>query len=431
MTMKSLSLVLLISIVSISECLAGGLDFNSLWSAKYSAVGGAAASSVEGAQSLYFNPAGLAKSSNTEFDLNYTSAFTKRSAPFVSTPVTSSISYAPILALFSSQKVTEKLGLGAGAYVAGGNGGKFENVDFGSSFPTLKPEVYGAVVLIEFAAGAGYEIAPDLSVGAAWRPTYLKLNTKAAAALDPNLDGNPDALIAPELDASDTMLNSFRFGIQYQPKDAGWGLGVSMRTELNFQAEGEVSGISQLSGDSTVSPITGGKVVASAKVPLQVVLGAHRDFSDRVRLMIQYDYIHSSVDRELRLSGDSLVVNGLGSLPASSLTLPLKWRNQHTFRFGTQYQATDIWTLRAGYIHSTQVTPNENAHPTFTPPGSENSYLVGAARPIQLFSRPCSLDLAFEYVRSAGVGVGSEPGSVDGKYTTQAIGIYSAVSYRL
>ena len=45
---------------------AAGLEKSTLWSGKYMGFGGAAASSVEGGESLYFNPAGLISGQGTQ-----------------------------------------------------------------------------------------------------------------------------------------------------------------------------------------------------------------------------------------------------------------------------------------------------------------------------------------------------------------------------
>lgn len=416
----------------INQSFAGGLDVNNLWSAKYNAMGGAAASNVEGAQSLFFNPAGLSRSRNLELDGNIVTGAVQKSAPLTqgAAPTTSSVAYVPILGFFWSHGVSNKWGWGAGAFVAGGSGGIFGNVDYGSAFPTLKPDLDGRIVLLEFAVGTGYEILPGLSVGAAWRPTYLKLDTKGATPFDTTGDGTPDVLLAPQLVASDILLNSFRLGIQYQPEGEGWGVGASLRTEVEFTSNGTSAGASQLAGSSTVDQIQGGALTVNGKIPMMVALGVHRDFSDRFRLMLQYQFIENSRNQFLNISGDALTVNGVGAIPAAALSTPLKWMDQHVARLGVQYKASDLWTLRAGYVISSPTTRNENASPLFTPPGSENTYAVGGGRPIWLFGNLVNFDFAIEYATVSGVGSNSAPGSIDGNYVSRGIGLDTAISYR-
>ncbi|RYZ96382.1 MAG: hypothetical protein EOP11_23560, partial [Proteobacteria bacterium] len=58
---------------------AGGFEKNLSWSGKYAGIGGAAVSIVEGSESLYFNPAGLAskRGANGDVSLNFSPTFVK------------------------------------------------------------------------------------------------------------------------------------------------------------------------------------------------------------------------------------------------------------------------------------------------------------------------------------------------------------------
>ena len=413
---------------------AGGFDINNIWSAKYSAVGGAAASNVEGAQSIYFNPAGLSKSHALELDLNYVSAMVTKSAPLKpegadptkgDTPKRMPYTYLPLGGFFAAHQVNQRLGIGGGAYIAGGTGGSYDDVDFGSSFPTLRPDIDSTIFIVEFALGAGYEILPGLSIGAAWRPNFVRLDSQVAIPSD-------DILLAPELNhASDFILGGYRLGIQYSPNDSRWGVGAAFRSENSFEAKGKSSGKSQLAGDSTISSIQGGDVTAKAKIPMQYSLGVHFDSSQKLRFMTQYDFIRSSRVKQLTLSGDDIGVTGVGDIPISSFSSPLEWKDQHSYRFGVQYLLTEIWTVRGGYVFSSQVTPDDRASSTATSPGNEQSFIVGAGREIRVFSKLIQMDLATEYGQAYGQGKNSKAGSLDGQYSEQVFGLYTGFSYRI
>jgi long-chain fatty acid transport protein len=422
-------------------CFAGGYDVSNLWSAKYSAIGGAAVSNVEGAQSTYFNPAGLAQSHSTEWDLNTNTAFAQKSAPIKSdgtSPTSgdsskkSPILYIPINGLFYSKRVTQKLGLGAGLYVAGGTGAKFDNINYGDQFKSLRPDIESSIFLIEMGVGAGYQLSSDVSVGITWRPTFISLNSKAAALTDLNADGNPDILLAPELeDVSDLILSAFRLGLKYQPKSKFWGVGASLRSEDGFSAHGKTGGSSEIAGSNSRSKIQGGDVTVTSTLPMKLSLGAHINPTIQHRFMFQYDYIRNERVGPLNLSGAPLNVNGLGAIPVAQLSVPTHWKNQHSFRFGTEYKLPEIWTLRAGYVYSTQVVSNSRATAAGTPPAPEQAYTIGCGRGIKLFATPFELDLALEYVTTSGQGKNSKPGSLDGHYDTKALSFFTALAYRL
>lgn len=423
------------------SCIAGGYDVGNLWSAKYSAVAGAAVSNVVGAQSIYFNPAGLAQSYSTEWDLNINTAYAQKTAPLVSdgtTPTSGASSkktpllYIPVNGIFYSKRANKDLGLGAGLYVAGGTGAKFEDINFGNQFTELRPDIESTIFLIELGIGAGYQVSPDVSVGFTWRPTFISLNSKAAAVSDLDTDGNPDILLAPELkDVSDLILSAFRVGVKYQPKHKSWGLGATLRSEDDFIAHGKTRGYSEMAGSGIESKIEGGDVSVISTLPMKLSIGGHVDSSPQLRFMTQYDFIRNTSVGPLNLSGDPLNVDGVGSIPVSSLSIPTEWNNQHVYRFGAQYKFPEIWTVRAGYIYSTQVVPSNRAAPASTSPGPEHSYNIGAGRGIKLFKTPFEFDFAFEYVTSSGEGKNSKPGSLDGHYSTQAYSFFTALAYRM
>jgi hypothetical protein len=62
----------LLAVLTISgnPALAAGFEKSVLWSGKWTALGGAAASSVSGPDALYFNPAGLGGSTGLQINLN-------------------------------------------------------------------------------------------------------------------------------------------------------------------------------------------------------------------------------------------------------------------------------------------------------------------------------------------------------------------------
>lgn len=419
---------------------AGGYDVGNLWSAKYSAVGGAAVSNVAGAQSIYFNPAGLAQSSSTEWDLNINNAYAQKTAPLTSEGTTNSggsskktpLLYIPVNGLFYSKMVKKDLGLGAGLYVAGGTGAKFEDINFGNQFTELRPDVESTIFLIEMGIGAGYQVSSAVSVGFTWRPTFISLNSKAAALSDLDADGNPDILLAPEFkNVSDLILSAFRLGIKYQPSRKFWGLGATLRSEDDFIAHGKTRGTSELAGSGTASKIDGGDVSVTSTLPLKLSLGGHLDSSPQLRFMTQYDFIRNKRVGRLNINGDPINVNGVGAIPVSALSIPTDWNNQHVYRFGAQYKFPEIWTVRAGYIYSTQVVPNDRATPTSTSPGPEHSYNVGAGKGIKLFNNSFEFDFAFEYVTISGKGKNSKPGSLDGRYVTESYSFFTALAYRM
>jgi hypothetical protein len=72
-------------LISHNVSYAGGFEKTVQWSAKNSAIGGAAASSVDGADALYFNPAGLVDNQSgkkAEISANFSPTVGQFECPF-------------------------------------------------------------------------------------------------------------------------------------------------------------------------------------------------------------------------------------------------------------------------------------------------------------------------------------------------------------
>ena len=311
--MKFILFYLLAFLFSFSAS-GGGFDLHNLWSARYAGVAGAAVSSVDGSQSLFYNPAGLSDTGKSEYSLNAASGIVfNKYAPLVpgSPAAAASPAYIPILGLFDSHPLTDRLGFGIGTYVLGGSGGKFNSVDFGPQY-AVKPTVQGTIIILEAAAGLGYKITPNLRIGAAWRPTFVKLDSTAAFTL-----GN--TLVMPQLSGlTDLALKSFRFGAQYLPDSKTWGVGADLRTAVTFSAKGTTSGVSEAAGSPITNPIIGGNVTAESTIPWVLSLGAHFDLSTRVRLLTEYEFTEGTSTKAIALSGDPITISGVGPVPIAS-----------------------------------------------------------------------------------------------------------------
>ena len=74
----------LLILLSTQVVQGAGLEKSTSWSGRYAGIGGAAVSSVEGSESLYFNPANLATTQGIEVSGNFSGIFPQFSAPYVS-----------------------------------------------------------------------------------------------------------------------------------------------------------------------------------------------------------------------------------------------------------------------------------------------------------------------------------------------------------
>jgi long-subunit fatty acid transport protein len=152
---------------------AGGFEKNIMWSGKQSGTGGAAISTVTGAEALVFNPSRLAYGSHSQdISVNISPTSSQYSAPIKlngeSAPTdrdeTSEQNVSPIFGLLYRYQVNDSLGLGIGYYVSGGTSVEYKDVPVGDR---IEETFKSSLSISEFSVGAGYKINEAWSIGGA------------------------------------------------------------------------------------------------------------------------------------------------------------------------------------------------------------------------------------------------------------------------
>jgi long-subunit fatty acid transport protein len=138
------------------------------------------------------------------------------------------------------------------------------------------------------------------------------------------------------------------------------------------------------------------------------------------RALLQYDFAEYHVNQVLGLSG-SIAGNPIPSRP-------LNWNNLQNLRVGTEYKLDSGVALRAGYIFSSQVTPNSTPSPGFSSPGSGNSFFIGAG---STFLDSLEGDIAFEYSRASGTVTTAQDAAGAGDYWSDVFAAHLGVTYRM
>ena len=346
-----------LNLILMNEVGASGFDKPVIWSGRAGGLGGASVSFINGPESLAYNPAGLATAKSSEVTLALSPFLTQRESPVV-TDTWSKTSFVVPGGILYSHQIQEGLGIGAGVYASGGGANDLGNVNFGSLFPTLHPQLDTQFQFLEFSVGAGYELLPGLRIGAAWRILMAQASLHLAAPVDLNNDGVPDVLTAYSFEnLKDTNWAGFRLGAQYEPESKCWGLGATYRSAVKLRTTGTASGQSQSSGSSTITLLTGGSITLATQYPWSFAAGGHIKFAQNWKWITEYSYTHySSVDRFM-YSGDAV-----GGVNASAFTTQTNWMNLYAVRLGAEYlPAPDAWAFRAGWAILTQVTPNDRA----------------------------------------------------------------------
>lgn len=437
---KAIFLYCMAMVVTSKPVHAAGFDKPNLVSGKHTGISGASTSSVEGPESVFFNPAGLAHTQHTQWSTNLALGLPFASAPLVPIapgsadgrdPISSKFTTVPVLGLFGAYAIRNNLGFGLGLFASGGAGGDFGNVDFGPDFPSLKPEFNSKVGLIEASPGIGYEPINGLLIGAAWRIMVVRLQSRTGLILPPGSFGAPNSafsLLSIQFnDATGTEFNGFRFGVQYSSPSRHWGLGASVRTTVDFSAHGTSSGAIENSGATAVGQLTGGgEATLSSTFPLQAAFGVHGDISSTARLHGEYSYTRNTAIAGLQAGGAPLVLPDGTQVPISAFSTAFHWKNQQQLRVGAQWRANEKWVLRGGYSHCSQVVPNEYPSPFINPPSPEQVFTLGAGT--RVFHDSTQMDVAFEIDSFSGKGQDALSPLLNGDYKFTSFGIFVGFS---
>lgn len=364
---SSIAVMLFVS----SQALAGGFEKVTTWSAEYSALGGAAAANVEGADSVYYNPAGLTHGKDG-FNVHFSPTFGAFEGPIGSSDGSTETSerlLSPLFGLTYKHTLSDKWSLGAGLYVSAGTASRYEDVD-PSAFTSIEDTVESRLQAVELGLAGAYKIDDRWSVGATWRATFVEATIRTPVALSGTASG---LLFANLENLQDNNFTGLRLGTQY--RGDSWGLGLSLRSSVEFTAKGRLTGQYQ-----TLTPVatTGAFTQVSApevesELPLQASLGSYFDLSDAWRLFVEATWTDYS-------AVETIEINGSGNLLGSEVELTdiaAGWSDQLNIKIGAQDKISDDMTLRFGYALTSQVVPNELARATFSSPGIGHTLAAG------------------------------------------------------
>jgi len=412
----------LICLLAAAQSMAGGYEKNIIFSGKQAGVAGAGVSSVEGSQSLLFNPAGLAAGEGSDLSLHFSPTFSQFKAPLFTAGEQSESKrkFSPVFGLTSSYRVMPKLSIAAGYYVVGGSAASYGEQDLtDNGFTAVKPDFSSNVTITELAVGAGYEFAPGFRFGAAWRANFVKANYNTGFV------SSTSALSVKYSDLSDTTFKGVRLGFQWEPEDMPFGLGINWRSNIKFKAEGNINGeLETVASPGTKSTLVGSKASFENNFPQQVAIGGHYDVTDDLRLFSEY--VWSEYSRNQRIVATGSLATSTGTTVANSSGIEQNWKNQHNVRVAAQYTGWD-WALRGGYVYTSQVTDSQRPKPTFSVPAVAHTVALGTGS--KFMDDKLSFDAAFEYSFASGTTDESQNTVANGKYSNNAYAIHTTVGY--
>ena len=427
--------------VSAGQAFAGGFEKATMWDARYTALAGAAVSSVNNSSAIFYNPAGLAFAEANDVSLHFSPTITKLTAPAAGpdTSVKSEKSFVPNAAGTMLVQLNDQFTMGFGIYGAGGAAAKYKDVTVGErGTGILGNEIDRRVTgnystdikIIEAGLALAYQINNNWSVGGTYRLTYAYADINMLSEADIPIIGGPKA--GGYVGYEDmTGWNTFgvRLGAMYRSDDGRLGWGINYRSEVSVEADGKGFYENGLGVDEYDKR----KATAETALPMQISTGVDYQLTPDWTLFGEVTYSeYSSID-EIRFKpdghNDELKITHIYS----------NWDDQYNFRVAGEYTGIDGWALRGGYIYTTAVTPEKYATPTFSTAAPAHTITFGAGTTIM--NGQVDLDFGAEYnlARNSSVKGGGEitnDGSTGpsispgGKYKSEAYALHMTARYR-
>ena len=411
---------------------AGGFEKATLWDAKYSALAGAAVSSVDDSSAIFFNPAGLAFAESNDVALHLSPTFTEVNGPAAGdqTYVEGETNFVPSSGFTGLYKLNDKLTLGYGVYAAGGSSASYKNVTVGQSGAIPGPggnsipispvtgDYSTKINVIEAGLGMAYRINNNWSVGGTYRITYATADINLLSAT-----GSLGASVGYQ-DLSGTQYFGVRLGTMYRSDDNRFGWGMNFRSKVEIEADGDYKSTVGIGSGTT----TNGKATAETQLPMQISTGVDYALTNDWTVFGEVTYSnYEAIDSIKFTSSDNtdLLVNQINT----------DWNDQYNIRIAGEYTGIDGWALRGGYILTTAVVPEELAAPTFSTPANAHTLTLGAGTSIM--NDTVDLDFAAEYnyvnnddVSGGGTATDSGTPAPGGKYRTSAYAFHVSAKYK-
>jgi long-subunit fatty acid transport protein len=423
-----------------SHASAAGYEKSIMWGGKTGAVAGISTSYIEGADALYFNPAGLVKAGRgQDLSFNISPVWSKFSGPYNNTndSVDSTSNFATPLSMIYSNTLNDQWAFGVGGFISGGSKVTYDNIDFAgfTGVPSTKTDLQ----------------IGELSVGAAWKPTaawkfgaayrYVLARANFSFFKRAYNGANNVGLVNANLNDLKDQESAFRLGAQWALSEKTH-IGLTYRSEVALQASGNVDGTfyGRTAFAVPQSQIQSGTATATTVFPQAVTLGIDQALSETWQALAEIAWTnYARVDNiGVQTAGATFNV-GATATSVGNTQLTQNWKDQYNFRLGGNYLGFS-YPIRFGYGLTTQVTDSDWARPTFTPPGTSHTFTIGSGHTCDLMGQKIDFNGAAEYTivsgdgngRVSGDNVAASDGSSDiraGSYKTNSVALHLGVAY--
>lgn len=355
-------LLLAVFLLAAAVTYAGGYRV-ALQGQKSLAMGHTGVAVVNSSELVFFNPAGLVYLENRlSISAGVSGVFSNVAYQNESTGA-SATTDSPIgtpLYFYASYKATDWLALGVGVYTPYGSTVAYEddwagshlvnNIDLKAIYiqPTLSVKVND---IISFGGG------PIFVTGS------VNFNRNLSRTLS-TLEGERSEVT---LDAKGISATGWVASTMFTPTE-GFRIGASYRSKIIMKAEGGTATFENVPNSPLTPFPSETEFDADLPLPAELTVGLSYEFCDK--WLFAFDFNRTFWDVYESLDIDFLDENVPDSFNARN------YKNSSIYRFGLQYEATDMFTLRAGYyFDESPVQPGRFAPET--PRNDSNGYTAG------------------------------------------------------
>lgn len=420
------TLWLLILFMGANAAWGSGYEKSIMWGGRSAGLAGIATPSIKGSEALYFNPAGIVqdKAEAQDVSFNISPTWSQFKAPINNSndELSSERKLLTPVSLIYARNLNDKWALAAGMYVSAGAYAEYKNVAFAGI--SGSPEVKTDLSVTEFAVGGAYRANESWNFGIAWRVI------KAKAAFSTVSRGPLATMIfnVKVKNLEDTEYSGLKLGAQYKLNEST-KLALTYRSEVNLKAKGTLA-TTRYFGATTTNYAEGSTTVRTV-FPTAVTLGAEHAIGEKWRLMAEYVWTNYA-------KIDNIFVEGTSG-PVTDARIEQHWNNQSNIRLASE---CTHWSfpVRVGYVWTSQVTRNEYARSSFTPPGQAHTLTLGTGKSLAVGANTFDLNAGLEYTVESGEGHGYESGSGttstshdsdirSGKFSVKETALHLGVSY--
>jgi long-chain fatty acid transport protein len=406
MNMKKVLAMIVVTLVGItafsSVSFASGFRLPDQDSAAM-AMGGAFVGQADNPSAVWYNPAGI-----TDLDGTRISAGVIAIYPVLShenTSGTTDVSERDAFLLpqiFATNKVNDRVSLGLGITSPFGL-----STDWSETSATSTVATFSSVKTIDINPNVAYRLSDSFSV--AIGINYIKLQATLEKLLP--APGNP--IFRLDGEGSGWGANA---GIKYKVNEQ-LNLGLSYRSRVKIGVDDATADVSALGLSNPVD--------TDITLPDIIQFGASYRTSDKLTLNADLEYTWWSTYDRLVIQSNTIHQLGVifGNPSASDTSTEEKdWKNTWIVRLGGQYQPSDQWKLRAGYVYDQSPVPSDRFE-TRVPDSDRQGVSIGTG----YTSGNITVDASYLYLRFINRSInnslagGSTPVTpLNGTYKSQA-----------